>query len=371
MTWPGDYDKHQKVTVLASKVDADVVDFPVLLTEANFQKAGADIFDTVRSDGGDIRTSTGNKTGQTSREVVSMDNSTPKMEVHTKRTLSSSSNTDIYVWYNGTDTEPAEDSTYGKENTWNSDYVMVQHMDDTTTSTITDSTSIDNDGTKKAANEPIEATGIISGKSQDYDGSDDYIDIADPTLGSGDFTFSLWVNRAAVGTRHELMQGNDAGFNNFSLFVGTDNKLVVFTREDGNDSQLSGTGTLSVSTDYLIHATRISSTGRMDTYINGSPDNNATRTVRDITSGTTWNVGRNTTGGFPMNGLIDEVRVLNNGLSSDWISTEYNNQSSTSTFYSVSDEQGGGGSTLLQGNLSQSGSISRKATFNRSIAGTL
>jgi hypothetical protein len=49
-------------------------------------------------------------------------------------------------------------------------------MVDATTSTIKDSTSNNNDGTKKAANEPIEVTGKV-GKAQDSDGVDDYISI--------------------------------------------------------------------------------------------------------------------------------------------------------------------------------------------------
>ena len=38
---------------------------------------------------------------------------------------------------------------------------------------------------------------------------------------------------------------------------------------------------------------------------------------------------------WALNGTIDEARIVSGVLSAGWIGTEYNNQSSPSTFYSV------------------------------------
>ena len=181
MAFPTGYTKYQIVTIDNTKVPAILSDYPCLLDLSDFDNT-TDIFDTCRSDGGDIRITLSDGTTQLAREVVSIDTSAKTGEVHVKiPSLASSSNTVIWVWYNGTDTEPAEDSTYGKENTWKSTYKVVHHMDDATTSSITDSTLNDNDGTKKAANEPVEGTGVMSGvgAAQNFDGSDDYISVAD------------------------------------------------------------------------------------------------------------------------------------------------------------------------------------------------
>jgi hypothetical protein len=43
-----------------------------------------------------------------------------------------------------------------------------------------------------------------------------------------------------------------------------------------------------------------------------------------------------------MLGSLDEVRVSNAVRSADWIATEYNNQSSPATFYTLGSESGGG-----------------------------
>jgi len=106
------------------------------------------------------------------------------------------SDTDYIYMYWGDDVSSVEDKT----GVWDSNYKAVYHMKDETTSTILDSTSNDNDGTKKGANEPIEADGDI-GKCQDFDGSDDYIEIASDGTGKFDkpsFTIEAYYNLDAV-----------------------------------------------------------------------------------------------------------------------------------------------------------------------------
>jgi hypothetical protein len=86
-------------------------------------------------------------------------------------------------------------------------------------------------------------------------------------------------------------------------------------------------------------------------YVNGST---ATVTEQVTPTGTrssdsaetlVWGNRADTTRAYT--GDFDEIRYRSGTLSSTWISTEYNNQSSPSTFYSTSDEQGGGGATFL------------------------
>jgi len=76
------------------------------------------------------------------------------------------------MYYHTTDTADGADPT----NVWDANFKGVWHSKDITTSTINDSTAIENNGTKKAANEPIEADGKIA-KGQSFDGSNDFIQI--------------------------------------------------------------------------------------------------------------------------------------------------------------------------------------------------
>ncbi len=184
-----------KLTVQSSKVASSEANFPVYV---DLSLLPASFFSHVRSDGGDIRVTDSGGITELPREVVSINTASQSGELHFKASsLSSSSNTDFYIYYgNSGATEPAANSTYGSQNVWKTDgvdtsAVMVQHMKDTTTSTITDSTSNANNGTKFAANEPIEATGEI-GKGQTFDGTNDYVNASNgASLNIGNNTTNL------------------------------------------------------------------------------------------------------------------------------------------------------------------------------------
>jgi len=141
-------------------------------------------------------------TTQLYTEKELFDDSEQKAVYHISRddwTISSSSDTVFYMYYDNdhadnTNYIGAIDTTAGG-NVWDSNFAAVYHMADATTSTVKDSTSNDNDGTKKGANEPVEAVGKV-GQGQDLDGINDYLTVADSNsldMGST-FTASLWVN---------------------------------------------------------------------------------------------------------------------------------------------------------------------------------
>ena len=116
--------------------------------------------------------------------------------------------TDFYMYY---DKDADHNTTYismsgdtAAQSVWDSNFKAVYHMADATTSTILDSTSNNNDGTKKDTDEPVGAASKV-GLGQDFDGTDDYIDCgtnASLNMGSGDFTiessFSILNNSAAM-----------------------------------------------------------------------------------------------------------------------------------------------------------------------------
>jgi hypothetical protein len=50
---------------------------------------------------------------------------------------------------------------------------------------------------------------------------------------------------------------------------------------------------------------------------------------------------------FKVNGTMDEIRISGVVRSADWIATEYNNQFSPATFYTVGAQQALGASRLM------------------------
>ena len=106
-------------------------------------------------------------------------------------TVSSTSDTDIYMYYGKADATDGADP----ENVWDSNYKMVLHMD----SALLDSTANDNDGTNSGT-----TLGLVrGGYCRRFSGSSQYITY--PTLGifdgTGQFTFELHYNQSVGGTQ--------------------------------------------------------------------------------------------------------------------------------------------------------------------------
>ena len=126
------------------------------------------------------------------------------------------------------------------------------------------------------------------GYSWGFDGSGDYISIADHddfNFSSGDFTVEMWINAATQSTNWPgIFSGSDynaAGsaslrFDN----VGHDNKLFLYTNGLG-DPALTTTNTLSHNTWH--HIALVRSGTSLSFYVNGTQDGTAT-----ISSGQTF-----------------------------------------------------------------------------------
>src|SRR5207248_2071458 len=95
----------------------------------------------------------------------------------------------------------------------------------------------------------------------------------------------------------------------------------------------TGVNTLVAGNWYYIVSTYSTSAG-LTTYVNGSVDATAAANGALNTTSVTFGFGFDPgVAGRDFNGVIDEVRVSDSVRSSDWVTTEFNNQSSTSTFY--------------------------------------
>jgi hypothetical protein len=237
---------------------------------------------------------------------------------------------------------PNSGTQQNPEMVWNSNYVMVHHMNDETPSSIHDSTSFENDGEKGAEDEPSESTGKIE-KSQYFDG-DDYIDVmTDISLEiNSDITAQCWVKTSSydevildkMGTAPYLVIGyrmssnskDDTGFG-ISNSDGTVISAIGGSISDGNWHHLVGT---------YNQATRTLKWYK-DGYIDGiNTDAPSSIGINDLPFciGSTSNHGSD-----KINGYIDEVRISNINQNQDWILTEYCNQNSPSSFLSFGLEE--------------------------------
>jgi hypothetical protein len=331
-----------KVTVLATKVDVDCTDFPVYVNLNNLP-AG---FHTHcnQTDCRDIRVTTSDEVTEVPREVVFYTAASDTGELYFKGNIDSDTDTDFYIYYgNAAATEPAANATYGKYNTWNSNYKAVWHLPNGSSLTTTDSTS--NQVTGTAANASAHAGKITGGA--DLTGSSSHISTSGAAaITSNKLTVSCWV-APDVTTRGDLVtrwgNGGDAQ-SQFDLLYGITSAKPTFYigPTPAGTPQPAGVGATTMATDgtwYYVVGTYSGTVTAI--YLNGVLQNSATiNLTMPTTSLKDYEIGDNIGADGCYNGKIDEVRIQDINRAVEWLTTEYNNQNSPSTFYSLGAETG-------------------------------
>ncbi|MEM9336685.1 MAG: hypothetical protein AAGA35_02420, partial [Patescibacteria group bacterium] len=354
-----DWTTYDTIRIESDNIDEDLTDFPVYIDLADLSSdfwsttpAGASVVGT------DIRVTTNDGSPvELPRELVTASSTLETGELHFKANfISSSVDTVFRVYYNGTTTgDYGVTDPYGAENVWTNGYVGVYHLNEegnSDTGGYLDSTAFSHDGTGVSMTSASDVSGQL-GTAQDFDGSFDYISIADTVdnrVGTSDFTTSAWIrppdsNQAgfAVSKRE-----NSGQFVQWSMGIGSSNSFgsllsgknfVYFTVQNEFNRMFEYT-TAEVANDTWRH-TVLTREGSSDTevYIDGAVA--SLTTSRNVGSkpynlGNTvpWNIARGN-GTAIYEGEVDEVRLANTTRSSGWIGAEHLNQSTTTDFYSV------------------------------------
>ena len=336
--------KEQKITIDHTKVSTDLTDYVVGIKLADFVDASGDIWDTVKSDGSDLRARKDDGVTELAIEVVDIDTTAKTGEVYVKYTgtLSSSVDTVIYLQADGTSSGYAVTDTYGRDAVW-SDYVGVYHCNEGSGNLIN---SAGNGNLTKYGTPTYGGAGIL-GKLIIFDGSNDYFN-GSPT--GADTVEPVTIQALLKPT--ELRNQSPAGFQDDSagqrMYLLLDNDYgsygspAIYANGGGADDT---SATLDGSIQ-LVHGVLASNSSR-EIFLDGvSKATNAT--TQSVSSLSTFWVGatddKHASGvQFLWKGGIGEVRLRNSALSSGWIATEKNNLLSPSTFYTVSTAEDIGG----------------------------
>jgi hypothetical protein len=257
--------------------------------------------------------------------------------------LSSTSTNEFFIYYGNS----SQANQQNKTGVWDASFAGVWHL--TTTSsqtTITyDSTANSNTGTKFATNQPFSSsTGTIDG-AQDFDGDDDEINI--PHDGRMDFVSGETIT-LSVWTRPGRIRGCDGWISNGGNWViqmacnGTGD-MLGFAFYSSGWKVFWSPATNPISTEQWYHivlthtfgngaSTRFYLNGELvgGSWVDGTGNESPSSSLNARIGDTTDEAYR---------GLLDEARVSRIARSASWIQTEYNNQSSPSTFYSILGEQ--------------------------------
>ncbi|MDD5749166.1 MAG: DUF2341 domain-containing protein [Patescibacteria group bacterium] len=344
---PGSYNYRRTITIDNTKVSGDLshVDFPMLvsLTE-DYLKSTANGGKVESANGYDIIfTSDEEGANQLSHEIERYNPATGELIAWVKiPALPGNTDTIIYMFYGNGDISTSQEDVY---NTWDDYHIMVYHKPDGSSSAIKNSANANNQGTKKASGEPVEINGRI-GKAQDYDGSNDYVNIphhSSQLLTSG-MTISVWMKPDTLGgaSSGRIIDKSNGSSAQAGWVLFCQSTYVSFTAA-GALIRTSASGSINYngSTWYHVVVT-VAANGTTTFYINGvqSGSVGATNALSGITSTSGVRIGnRSNATDRAFDGIIDELKVSNILRNVDWIKTEYNNQSSPSTFFAVGAEE--------------------------------
>ncbi len=316
----------EKITINHAKVSGDISSFQLYI---NLSDLDDNFWSHVQNGGGDIRIKSANGT-EHAREVVSCDTATKTGEVHALiPNLSSATDTEIYIHYgdsNATDYAPS--STYGSQAVW-SGYSVVQHLNNLTDTTTLDSTANAKNGTKRAINEPTEASGKI-GQGQTFDGSDDYIRVPSVNITSGSFSISGWIKPVNPP--------------DYTTLAGFDGSRRILVHPSGkalaqfNGNFFSNQNTTINSWNKITYVYN-SGTNKEYFYINGNYDNEQAISYSTPLWSQNFYLGQYGETYYILIGSLDEFSVTPRVLSAAEIQTSYNNENDPSSFYTVGTEE--------------------------------
>jgi hypothetical protein len=338
------------ITIDPANVGADLTDFPVLIDLTD-----ADVAANAQSSGDDLVFTDSNGV-QLSHEIEFYDTGTGHVIAWVSvPDLSSTEDTLLYLYFGNSSAMNQEDV----EGTWDSNYVMVQHLDETS-GTHVDSTVYNNDSNDVLVTDQ-DAAGSING-ADEFNGADDYVRVPDAAtlqFGEGSFTAEAWIHPHSIpdtgGARIVNNRGTGVGGSypgwHFKIKDDTGNWRFGDSGIDDATGPLNykpydGIATYPYNAWYQVVMVYDADT-ELRFYVNGASDGtplsvgpygsitNSLPTVIGASLADQGVEGADDKQFF--DGFIDEVRLSDTVRSAEWIAASYSNQNAPGGFYSVGD----------------------------------
>ncbi|MES2315849.1 MAG: hypothetical protein V4486_03935, partial [Patescibacteria group bacterium] len=345
------------ITVDHTKVpNTDQTSFPVLVS-GTYNGSGGIPDLRVSGSGGKVQNASGfdigfytnsNCTGKMAWETETYMASTGAVNYWVNvTTLSHTSDTVFYMCY---DNSVITTDQSNRTSVWDSNYKGVWHLDDNAANTtVAEATSNANTGTAAVNTSTKTVTGQV-GTGLNFNGTSDVVDITATLGGSLDLavpvTIEAWVkpSNISISAIETIFGRGQSGNNGYGENLGVTAHYNIGAMGGGN-TNTTGTYTLA-----WHNYTTVTNGASSKSYIDGAADGSAPSITIPASSNTKAAIGASYTTGNVLNrfleAAVDEVRVSNVARSADWISTEYNNQSSPSSFYAIGSETAETATTL-------------------------
>ncbi|HWO20918.1 MAG TPA: LamG-like jellyroll fold domain-containing protein [Kofleriaceae bacterium] len=238
--------------------------------------------------------------------------------------------------------DPSTASAPRPAQVFSSSFAAVWHLDDSlATDAVADATG--NRPGSAGGLGPADQVAARLGGGIDFDGVDDRVLFTNPYTGGGDHTISAWVfQRTATGYDTIVTLGSPTVSR--SRWLNSHHETGVSAGFYGNDWSTSTNPLPSIDNAgwVLLHWTFKGGSRQSRIYRDGTPIGQPYTFSGGIdTLGPDGNIGYAPAGWgtWWLNGILDEVRLATAERSAGWIATEFANQSSPQTFYTVGAEE--------------------------------
>ena len=253
--------------------------------------------------------------------------------------LSHSSDTVIYLFYGNPNITASQQNPTA---VWDTNYLGVWHLPNGTSLSANDSTVNANNGILEGG---VGATpGEIDGAAI-FDGSSGYITTSNAMDGPTTYSASIWFNTKTTNGGKLIgfgsnQTGTSSGYDRHIYMMNSGQ--IVYGNWSGSAEISTAVSPGSYNDGHWHYAVGTLSAAGQSLYIDGALVASNTNTSAQSYLGY-WKLGYDSLSGWPgpvnsdyFAGSLDEVRVSSIARSADWIATEYANQSSPETFYTIS-----------------------------------
>ncbi len=341
------FDYRQEISIQASEVVSDLTNFPVLI----HLNSNADLAADAQDDGDDILFTSSNGTTKLSHEIISFNGSSGELIAWVKvPNLSSTQNTDLYMYYGNPSIGSQENAT----DVWSNGYEAVLHLHESgggVDDEYADSSGLAHHGTGggvagsgNSSQTPIR-TGGLFGYAQDFDDTDPSPDLIrlDPVSDQAwtAITVQAWINPHDIGDNRVFSKTWGTNVADIVWQLGKTSLSKIRHRTNSSNSTFESGSTFSLgSWTHFAYTWTAGSPGPLKVYHNGQIVIDSSLAGTDLYNDSIEpTIGNVPDGSRGFDGLIQETRLSNVVRSQAWLETEYNNQFSPSTFYNVYSEE--------------------------------
>lgn len=330
-----DYNFYKFITINSSQVPGDLTNFPVLVSFSSPDiRTTSDGGGVDNANGFDIVFSSSQYCGELNTLDFEMESYSSNVTTGTivawvnVPNVSSSTNTDIYMYYGNTN-QSVDLSTPA---VYDQNYVSVYHLQDD----ANDASIYGNDGTNNGSAD--QASAKIA-KGQTFSPGD-YIQIPTTDISTSAGTFSAWCYSTSFSTNHQYILGH-------TTVPAFNNRLQLYTNDNGGNLDLGLGNSHSRNTNiynfntsewYLVVLTWDGS--NHEVFVNGQSQVSSTYSLFSSLHSfmDLGNDGLATNRGEAWIGDLDETRFSNIVRSDNWIETEFNNQDDPASFFTPGGE---------------------------------